>query len=125
LQACEFIGAGTVYDQLEQLPEPELWLIVTPDSAISNVAQQLSTLPNLPSNATIFHCSGSLTSTALISLAIASRSLASIHPVHSFASPLRSQDSFTIFARKDGKIINISDSTGIMAPLTMRGSHAK
>jgi len=93
-QACEFIGAGIVCEQLHQLPKSEFWLIATPDAAISDIALQLSTLPNLPGDATIFHCSGSLTSQVLSPLKNPTRSLASVHPVHSFADPLHSQESF-------------------------------
>lgn len=86
--AREFIGAGTAVAELDAMPPADLWLIAVPDDQIASTAQKLA--PHLPADreALVFHCSGALPASALACCTHAT--VASAHPVHSFADPQRS-----------------------------------
>ncbi|MYM62665.1 Rossmann-like and DUF2520 domain-containing protein [Pseudomaricurvus sp. HS19] len=87
--AVAFIGAGEPCGE-ETMPEPaDLWLIATPDGAIAEAARRLG--PALCASSVVFHCSGSLASSAM---ALQGCHTASVHPVHSFADPARSIGAF-------------------------------
>lgn len=89
--AREFIGAGRACDTIQSMAEADYWLIACHDSEISALAEHLSKRPGNREGTVIFHCSGALSSEVLDKLRPAS--IASAHPVHSFADPLRSLDS--------------------------------
>lgn len=91
LQAAEFIGTGDPVDSLDQLKAADIWLIATPDEAIATASKSLQATAILRPADLVFHCSGVLDSTILIGSSIA---CASLHPLHSFAQPQRSVDSF-------------------------------
>ena len=95
-EAVNFIGAGTAYNNLGEMPSAAFWLIATPDAQIEPNAKLLAIHPSLNSNSIVFHCSGSLTSEVL-SRALGSKTelIASIHPVHSFSSPQHSVQQFS------------------------------
>ncbi|MDP5208955.1 Rossmann-like and DUF2520 domain-containing protein [Microbulbifer sp. 2205BS26-8] len=89
--AREFIGAGQACPTLQSMPVADYWLIACQDIEISALAERLSKRPGNREGTVFFHCSGALSSEALDILRPAS--IASAHPVHSFADPLRSLDS--------------------------------
>ncbi|WP_288130389.1 Rossmann-like and DUF2520 domain-containing protein [Microbulbifer sp.] len=93
--AQTFIGAGEACASLADLPAADCWLIATADDQIEDVARQLG--PLLPTDRTtppmVFHCSGALPAAALADCAPAQ--IASAHPVHSFAEPAQSLETFT------------------------------
>ncbi|MCO1335044.1 DUF2520 domain-containing protein [Microbulbifer sp. OS29] len=92
LAAIEFIGAGQVARSIASMPKANYWLIACTDSEIANVAQQLAQTGLVDDQAIVFHCSGALSSEVLTPLKPAS--VASAHPVHSFAKPEYSLGTF-------------------------------
>lgn len=93
--ACAFIGAGQAYQAIEQMPPADCWLIATADSDIAPTAEALANHLAAPAQADkslaaplVFHCSGALPASILACCRPAS--IASAHPVHSFADPQRS-----------------------------------
>ncbi len=93
-EALNFIECASPYTSIKDLPPANLWLIATPDSKIEAVAHQLDKASIVPKQAVVFHCSGSLSSDVLQPLKDNGAYIASIHPAHSFADPLRSLQSF-------------------------------
>lgn len=84
-QAVTFIGAGKATNELTQLPSADIWLIATPDDQIQPVANQLAAAGIRGQSA--FHLSGSLTAEQLAPLRSCGLTLASVHPIRSFAQP--------------------------------------
>jgi predicted short-subunit dehydrogenase-like oxidoreductase (DUF2520 family) len=93
LEAVSFIGQGQPEDRFENLLPADIWLIATPDDAISAVSENLFRTGVLRKGDIIFHCSGSLSSQHFSPAFSGNR--ASVHPIHSFASP---QNSLTAFS---------------------------
>ncbi|WP_299584462.1 Rossmann-like and DUF2520 domain-containing protein [uncultured Microbulbifer sp.] len=89
--AVEFIGAGQATSSIESMADANCWLISCSDGEIETAAEQLSSNFQQREGAIAFHCSGALSSKVLKALHPAS--IASAHPVHSFADPQRSLDS--------------------------------
>lgn len=85
--AIKFIGSGNLCEKISELPHADITLIATPDDSIEMVCKELSKNNNLLAGDLIFHCSGSLTSDALISSKEKGCITASIHPMRSFAVP--------------------------------------
>lgn len=92
--AIDFIGAGVACNRISEMPVADCWLIATPDTQIEACAQLLAQSQLISANTLIFHCSGSLSSAALSPLARLTHLTASVHPVHSFASPRQSLQQF-------------------------------
>ncbi len=95
--ALEFIGAGRIINNIQQLSSQsaELWMIATPDDVIHSCAEQLAELSNINWQKTVvFHSSGLKTSTELTPVKKLGSLVASAHPAHSFASPERSLNTF-------------------------------
>jgi len=101
--ACEFIGSGQAVWQAEDLLPADVYLIATPDLTIETALTQLLeldvlTAPKSESTtqtpAIVFHCSGALSSNLLEKAANVGLATASIHPIHSFASPANSLSQF-------------------------------
>lgn len=84
-QAAEFIGAGIPANCLVSLPNADVWLIATSDDQIANIAGQLAQA-NVKGSV-VFHLSGSLNCYNLAPLRGCGLTLASIHPICSFAQP--------------------------------------
>lgn len=87
-QAVDFIGAGKVYETIQTLPDADLTFICTPDDKVKEASEQLSQNSGLKSGALVVHCSGVLTSDALLVMRKKQTSIASIHPMRSFADPM-------------------------------------
>lgn len=94
ISAIDFIGAGIPYDTIEALPESDITLIATPDHQIEHIATLLSRSKTIHSESLVFHCSGALSSQVLTALKTRRCSIASVHPMHSFADPARSLKRF-------------------------------
>jgi len=75
-------------NQLGQLPETDLVLITTPDDAIQETAQRLSSLWKGRKRNTVLHTSGALSSEALAPLAEKGFQTGSIHPLVSVSEPV-------------------------------------
>lgn len=85
--ALQFIGEGTVYNNILSLPPADIILITTPDNTISEACLALCQNKHIKPGCIVIHCSGSLTSEVLLPLKQRGCSIASIHPMHSFANP--------------------------------------
>jgi predicted short-subunit dehydrogenase-like oxidoreductase (DUF2520 family) len=83
--AVAALGSGRAVDDVHHMRPADLWLLATPDGALSNTAQQLALAAAPPSMA--WHCSGFESSLALQALRDAGWQVASTHPALSFADP--------------------------------------
>lgn len=86
-RAIEFIGDGQYCPTIEALPPADITFITTPDDLITEACFALGKNPRLKPGSVVLHCSGSLTSDALVAAREAGCSVASIHPMRSFAQP--------------------------------------
>ena len=91
--AVDFIGCGSAAT-VDALKQADMWLIATPDNQIESAAQQLQDAKILKPETVIFHCSGLLPSSVLQNKQ-QDLNVASVHPIHSFASPKQSIETFT------------------------------
>jgi len=93
-EAVAFIGAGRAAGTIEELPASDLYLFGCPDDSIRECCDLLadSTLPC--DGATVFHLSGALASSELDPVREKGASVASVHPVMSFADPAKAMDDF-------------------------------
>lgn len=82
LAAIQFMGSGFCCIDLSSLPPADITLITTPDDHITRTCEAIRS--RLKPGSIVAHCSGSLTSDALIS-AHSACFTASVHPMHSFA----------------------------------------
>lgn len=87
IQAQEYIGSGTAYSELADLPAADLTLIAVVDDAIKSVAEDLAKLNIIRENDLVLHLSGALSSAELECLSQQGARVASLHPVYSFADP--------------------------------------
>jgi predicted short-subunit dehydrogenase-like oxidoreductase (DUF2520 family) len=85
--AIDFIGAGTAIDDITQLRQADIVLIGTPDDQIAVSCDLLSASHRLQAGSIVFHCSGAMPSSILQSVTACGASIASVHPVRSFARP--------------------------------------
>nr|CAA6829320.1 MAG: Ketopantoate reductase PanG (EC [uncultured Thiotrichaceae bacterium] len=94
--AVDFIQAGQAYSDYAQLPGADAWLLACGDDQLSHCCQQLCDQHNFTGQETLFHCSGALTAQEVFSPAKKlGLSIASIHPIKSFADPQQSIKSFS------------------------------
>jgi len=93
-KAQQFIGTGRATKGLSETTSADIWLIATADSEIANTAAEIYRLEHFQGHEIIFHCSGSLASD-ILSTDKQPTHTASVHPIHSFASPQRSIESFS------------------------------
>ena len=93
-EAVAFIGQGRAEEDFENLSPANIWLIATPDDAISAVSENLAASGVLRKGDIVFHCSGSLSS-EILSIASDAAYRASVHPIHSFANPQNSMHDFS------------------------------
>lgn len=93
--AVAFIGAGVPHSDSSQLASAKIFLIAVPDDKITRCCEQLVASKQSGPGTIVFHCSGALSSSALVAATEAGAAVASIHPVRSFADPLRVVDNFS------------------------------
>lgn len=89
-EAVAFIGAGRPVHDAGALRAAQAWMLAVPDDQIAPVCAQLDAL-GLLAGAVVFHCSGAKTSGELPARGA---SVASVHPVRSFADPATVAASF-------------------------------
>lgn len=94
-EAIKFIGQGKYCPSITELPPADITFITTPDDLISTTCEVLSKNPLIKIGSIVLHCSGSLTSDALISIKEKGCFIASAHPMRSFAKPELSVDQYT------------------------------
>jgi len=87
INAIKFIGQGNYCPAIGELPPADITFITTPDDLISVACDELCKNQFLRQGSVILHCSGSLTSDALIAIKEKGCYVASIHPMRSFAKP--------------------------------------
>ena len=87
MNAIKFIGQGKYSPTIGELPSADITLITTPDDLISVTCEELSKNEFIKRDGLVLHCSGSLTSDALISVKEKGCYIASVHPMRSFAKP--------------------------------------
>lgn len=93
-QATEFIGAGRAVAGLQNLVRADICLLAVGDNELPLVCAELEATGYYYPGQLVFHCSGALSSTALEPAADAGASIASIHPIRSFAQPPQVLGSF-------------------------------
>jgi predicted short-subunit dehydrogenase-like oxidoreductase (DUF2520 family) len=92
--AIAWIGGGHYCATLEDLPHADITLITTPDDYIEQTCQILSKSLQIKPGDIILHCSGALSSDALISAKKRGCFVASIHPMRSFANLTQSAQEY-------------------------------
>lgn len=87
-KAAEFIGAGrAVADPLVIAPEADILFLTVPDGMIETMAREIARRRGVRRGTIVVHCSGALSSEILSSLRSRGASVASVHPIRSFADP--------------------------------------
>ncbi|SAL69538.1 coenzyme F420-dependent NADP oxidoreductase [Caballeronia arvi] len=85
--AVDFIGAGRALDDIAAMRPADIWLLSVPDMRIADVAQALASHRKDEAPAVAVHCSGALDTDTLAPLRAIGWSVASAHPMLSFANP--------------------------------------
>lgn len=85
-EAVNWLGAGQVAGQPDQLLAADVVMLTVPDDQIARVCSQLAHAGVLHANCVVFHCSGAKASSELQAAASAGAAIASVHPVRSFAN---------------------------------------
>ena len=86
-EAVDFIGAGRALDDIATMRPADIWLLSVPDMRIADVAQALAQHRKDEAPAVAVHCSGALDTDTLAPLRALGWSVASAHPMLSFANP--------------------------------------
>jgi len=92
--AVDFVGSGRAVDSLAHMEPTDLVMISTPDEAIETCCRQLCRTAVVREGAVLFHCSGSFPSALLEPARARGASIASVHPVKSFADPATAVETF-------------------------------
>lgn len=114
LDAINFIGDGNYCAAINALPSADITFITTADDAISTISEELCTNPQLKSGSIIVHCSGVLSSDALMTVKEKNCYIASIHPMRSFAQP---ESSIVDYPGTYCAMEGDSDALAIISPL--------
>jgi predicted short-subunit dehydrogenase-like oxidoreductase (DUF2520 family) len=85
--AVGFIGRGRAVDAIGQMRSAEAWMLTPPDDQIVACCTALAASGLLTAGNIVFHCSGALPSRELVPAAACGASVASVHPLKSFADP--------------------------------------
>ena len=85
--AVAFIGAGRAASWLEEMHQADVWMLTPPDGKIVHCCENLAQSGLLRKGDIVFHCSGALASGELKAAVAAGASVASVHPLKSFADP--------------------------------------
>lgn len=92
--AIKFCGSGRVAHSLNTMTNADIWLIGTPDDAITQTASKLAQAKDHWHGTVVFHASGLHSSALLAPLRAKGAFVASAHPAHSFARPQQSLGSY-------------------------------
>jgi len=93
-EAVAFIGAGRAVTGFEELEHADLVMISTPDEAIEGCCAELCRASAVGDGVILFHLSGSVPSSVLQPARARGATIASVHPVRSFADPSAAAESF-------------------------------
>lgn len=91
--AVDFIGAGRPVGSHAALRRADVTMLAVSDDQIVPACAAL-VAEGLQAGAIVFHCSGALASGALLAASQAGASVASVHPIRSFADPSQVAGSF-------------------------------
>jgi predicted short-subunit dehydrogenase-like oxidoreductase (DUF2520 family) len=94
-RAISFIGAGCAASDYANLRPADIYMIATPDDRIAACCDELARAGYLSADTVVFHCSGALPSIELRSAIREGASVASIHPIRSFAVPEQVAQNFS------------------------------
>lgn len=86
-RAVAFMGAGSAIADYADIRPADIYLIATPDDQIAKCCEALARTGRLSDSSVVFHCSGALRSAELQPAIQRGASVASIHPIRSFAVP--------------------------------------
>lgn len=94
LRAAKFVGGGHAAGSYAQMENADVVMIAASDRSIEPCCRRLCEAGLVQPGAVVFHCSGSLPSTVLEPARSRGASIASIHPVKSFADPAAAVETF-------------------------------
>lgn len=94
LQATAFLKVGRAVEDYNELDPVDVFLIATPDQAITGAVQQLAAAGVLTQGSIVFHCSGVASSRVLAPALEQGAGIASVHPIQSFADPVEAAANF-------------------------------
>ncbi len=93
-KACDHVGTGQVYDDpIEAAKACPLVFITTPDTVIEPVCEMIASKNGFNKETVVFHLSGALSSSILVSAKSKMAYVGSIHPLQAFAPYEMGQDS--------------------------------
>ena len=84
--SCDFIGQGTAYPAIADMPSSDVIMIACSDDKIAAIAKELA-LHHDVKHKVCFHVSGCIASSELQVLKEKGAYIASLHPLKSFADP--------------------------------------
>ena len=93
--AIEIIGGGRPIQDMSSMQPATIYLIACGDDAIEHCSQQLASTDLLTKGDVVFHCSGAQSSLLLSACKSKGASVASIHPIKSFANLALAIESFS------------------------------
>jgi predicted short-subunit dehydrogenase-like oxidoreductase (DUF2520 family) len=93
--AVAFIGDGKAVESVAAMRSADVWMLTTTDRNIASSCERVAACGLLRPGDIVFHCSGALSSVELSAAASSSASIASIHPLKTFAD---SRDAVRTFA---------------------------
>ncbi|KAB8058513.1 DUF2520 domain-containing protein [Janthinobacterium sp. FT14W] len=109
--AVDFIGAGTPVAHYAALRHADVTMLAVADDQIGPACTAL-VAEGRQAGAIVFHCSGALASNVLLAAAQAGASVASAHPIRSFADPQK------VAATFDGTFCGVEGDALALAFLT-------
>ncbi len=93
-KACDFVGQGEVYeDAVQAAQSAPIIFITTPDGVIEPVCEMIASKSGFNENAFVYHLSGALSSSILVSAKTNKANVGSIHPLQAFAPYEKGQES--------------------------------
>ena len=92
--AAQFVGQGEPLAELEELRPTDFVMLSVGDDAIAPCVTRLAAARVLRPGTVVFHCSGSISSSALQPFKAQGAFVASVHPLKSFAKPQAAATSF-------------------------------
>lgn len=90
--AVRFIGQGSAFHSISELPAADIIFITTPDSCIQNVCEQIVEI--LKRGGIVVHCSGVLSAEILSSARKKGCAIARIHPIKHITSAQKAVETF-------------------------------
>ncbi len=92
--AVAFIGSGRAVDALADMRAADVWMLTPSDDQIVACGKVLAASGLLKAGNVVFHCSGALPSRDLAAVIGRAVTVASVHPLKSFADPALAAQSF-------------------------------